>query len=100
MRVAAESQVTESQALVRASDEQLEAQIRPAVAVQVRNPPESLLLVNVGKAPALNLVVSPAERGSHGSRECSNRETFDVPITFLSAGGDGFSGVRTQQQPG
>jgi hypothetical protein len=100
MRKAAEKQVTESQALVTASDEQLEAQIRPAVVVQVRNAPESLLLVNVGKGPALNLTVSPAKRGAPGSRECADLETFDVPIKFLAAGGDGFTGIRTQRQPG
>jgi hypothetical protein len=93
MRKAAENQVRESQ-------DQLEAQIRPALAVQVRNPPESLLLVNVGKGPALNLILSPAERGSEGSRECSDRETFNVPITFIEAGGSGISGVRTQAHPG
>jgi hypothetical protein len=100
MRKAAERQVTETQALVKASDEQAEAQIRPAVVVQVRNPPESLLLVNVGKGPALNLIVSPAERGAAGSRECSDQEKYDVPVSFLAAGGDSFSGVRTQQHPG
>jgi hypothetical protein len=100
MRKAAEQQVTESQALVTASDEQLEAQIRPAVAVRVRNQPESLLLVNVGKGPAFNLIVSPAERGAAGSRECSDLEKFDVPISFLAASSDGFSGIRTQAIPG
>jgi hypothetical protein len=100
MRKAAEQQVTETQALVTASDEQAEAQIRPAVAVQVRNPPESLLLVNVGKGPALNLTLSPAERGADGARSAANIERFNVPVTFIAAGGDSFSGVRTQQQPG
>jgi hypothetical protein len=100
MRIAAEKQVAESQRLVKASDEQLEAQITPAIAVQVRGAPQSLLLVNVGKGPALNIVVSPAERGANGSRECSNRERFDVPITFLSAGGDGETGIRTQRIAG
>jgi hypothetical protein len=83
-----------------AAEAQLEAQIRPAVAVRVRNPPESLLLVNVGKGPALNLTLSPAERGSEGSRKCAERETFDVPITFVAAAGEGVSGIRTQAQPG
>jgi hypothetical protein len=100
MRIAAEKQVTQGQSLVKSSDEQLAAQIRPAVAVEVRNPPESLLLVNVGKGPALNLTVSPAERGSEGSRECANREVFQVPMTFLAVGRDGFTGIRTQRQQG
>jgi hypothetical protein len=100
MRMAAERQVTESQALVRASDEQLEAQIRPAIAVQVRNPPESLLLVNVGKGPALNLTLSPAERGADGARRAANIERFNVPVTFIAAGVDSLSGIRTQQHPG
>jgi hypothetical protein len=83
-----------------ATEAQLEAQIRPAVAVRVRNPPDSLLLVNVGKGPALNLALSPAERGSEGSRDCSEREAFVIPSTFLAEGGEGFSGIRTQPQPG
>ena len=83
-----------------AAEAQLEAQIRPAVAVRVRNAPESLLLVNVGKGPALNLTLSPAERGSEGSRECAERETFDVALTFIAEGGEGVSGIRTQAHPG
>jgi hypothetical protein len=83
-----------------AAEAQLEAQIRPAIAVRVRNTPESLLLVNVGKGPALNLKLSPAERGSEGSRECTEHETFDVPITFIAEAGEGVSGIRTQAQAG
>jgi len=83
-----------------AAEAQLEAQIRPAIAVRVRNPLESLLLVNVGKGPALNLKLSPAERGLEGSRECAESETFDVPITFIAEGSEGVSGIRTQAHPG
>jgi len=96
MRKAAEEQVTESQALVKASEEQLEAQIRPAVAVRVRRPPESLLAVNVGKGPALGLIMSPAERGAEGSRKWSDLETFGADIGFIAAGGEDFTGIRTQ----
>lgn len=95
MRKAAETQVTESQALVKASEEQLEAQIRPAVAVRVRRPPESLLLVNVGKGPALDLILSPAERGSDGSRRWAEIEIFGA-VAFVAAGGEDVSGIRTQ----
>jgi hypothetical protein len=83
-----------------AAEEQLEAQIRPAIAVQARNPPESLLLVNVGKGPALNLTLSPAERGAEGSRECAEREIFDVAITLIAESAQGVSGIRTQAHPG
>ncbi len=99
MRKAAEKQVTESQALVRASEEQLEAQIRPAVAVRVRGAPDSLLLVNVGKGPALDLILSPAERGSEGSRRWADIEVFGA-IAFIAAGSEDFTGIRTQAQAG
>jgi len=100
MRKAAEKQVTESQSLVKASEEQLEAQMRPAVVVRVRRPPESLQLVNVGKGPALDLILSPAERGSEGSRKWSDLETFGADIAFIAAGGEDLTGIRTQPQPG
>ena len=96
MRKAAEEQVTESQALVKASEEQFEAQIRPAVAVRVRLPPESLLVVNVGKGPALDLIMSPAERGAEGSMKWAELETFGANIGFIAAGSDDFTGIRTQ----
>jgi hypothetical protein len=100
MRIAAEQQVAKSQALVKASEEQLEAQMRPAVVARVRRPPESLLLINVGKGPALDLTLSPAERGSVGSRGWSDLEVFDVEATFIAAGGEAVSGIRTQTIPG
>jgi hypothetical protein len=64
MRKAAEEQVRQSQALVSASQEQLEAQIRPAVVA--RRHPELMrtILVNEGKGIAVDLQLTVADIGT------------------------------------
>jgi hypothetical protein len=68
MRQAADEQVRETQRLVKTSQEQLEAQIMPAIAVHSKGSPHGLELVNVGKGPVLGVILSAAERGSTGTR--------------------------------
>jgi hypothetical protein len=98
MRKAAEEQVTESQALVRASQEQLEAQIMPAIAVHVRTAPYGLELVTVGKGPALGVILSAAERGAAGKRDLDR--LADDDIAFIKAGGEQAISVRTHAVTG
>jgi hypothetical protein len=62
MRKAAEEQVAESQALVKASEEQLEGQIKPAIVVRVQE--RAVQLVNIGSGPALHVELSAVLRGS------------------------------------
>ena len=93
LRIAAQQQVG-------AASDQLEAQIRPALVVHVRPAPYSLELVNVGKGPALDLVLSPAQRGSAGAFETSDQEAFDDDIAFLEVSGRNMTGVRTQPVAG
>jgi hypothetical protein len=75
MRQAAEDQVRESQALERASQEQLEAQFRPAIAVFYRG----------------NVILSPAERGSIGKPDL-DRLQDDIP--FIEAGEEVGTSIR------
>lgn len=63
MRKAAEEQVAESQALVKASEEQLEGQIKPAIVVRVQQQ-RAVQLVNIGSGPALHVELSAVLRGS------------------------------------
>ena len=63
MRKSAEKQVAESQALVRASEEQLEGQIKPAIVVRVQQQ-HAVQLVNIGSGPALHVELSAVLRGS------------------------------------
>lgn len=98
MRKASEKQVNESQALVRASQEQLEAQIMPAIAVHVRGSPYGLELVNVGKGPALGVILSAAIRGAAGTRGLDR--LADDDIAFIKAGGEQAISVRTQPVTG
>jgi len=93
LRVAAQQQVA-------AAGNQLEAQIRPALVVHSRPAPYALELVNVGRGPALDLILSPAKRGSAGSFETSDVEAFDIDIAFLEVGGRNTTGVRTQPVAG
>jgi hypothetical protein len=78
------------------ANDQLEAQIRPAVVIKVRPEPQSLELINVGKGPALDLLLSPTKRGSAGSYDVSVQEAFGDDIAFIEVGGHCPSGVRTQ----
>lgn len=91
LRIAAQQQVA-------ASDEQLEAQIRPAMVVRCR-PRMGVTLVNVGKGTAFDLVASPADRGSEGSRRWSGAERFDcfvVDSSFIEAQGERNTNIRLQ----
>jgi hypothetical protein len=94
MRQAADEQVRETQALVKTSQEQLEAQIMPAIAVHAKGSPHGLELVNVGKGPVLGVILSAAERGSTGTRGLDRFVNND--IAFIAAGGKESTSVRTQ----
>lgn len=91
MRKAAENQVRESQALGRASQDQLEAQFRPAIAVFYRGNAYGLDLHNVGKGPAFGVILSPAERGSIGKPDL-DRLQDDIP--FIEAGKEVATSIR------
>lgn len=78
------------------ADEQSEAQIRPAIVVRCR-PPQGVTLVNVGSGPAFDLIASPAERGSQGSRRWSEVERFDgfvVDSSFIEVRGERDTNIR------
>src|SRR5438128_2664030 len=67
MRKAAEDQVTKSQDLVKAAQQQvaiaadqLEGQIRPALVARVNR--HGVELLNIGSGPALHVQLSPAKR--------------------------------------
>jgi len=49
-----------------ANEAQIEAQIRPAIAILVGLDGRELRLMNLGKGPALNVRLSPAERSAEG----------------------------------
>lgn len=81
-----------------AANEQLETQMRPVIAVKP-DPPTSLKLVNLGKGPAFDLVVSPADRGSEGSRRWSERERFNDFVFepfFIEVGAERQTNIHTQ----
>jgi hypothetical protein len=81
---------------VAVANDQLEAQMRPAVVVNVRPNPHSLELINVGAGPAIDLILSPAKRGSAGSGETSAQEAFDDDIAYIEVGGHEGTTIRTQ----
>jgi hypothetical protein len=64
MRRAAEAQVTESQALVKASREQLEAQAKPALIARLQQNSHVVELINIGSGPALHVEFMTVPRGS------------------------------------
>ena len=77
-----------------ASEEQIEVQIRPAIAVVRNSVDRELSLVNLGKGPALHVRVSPTERGSGGARDL---ELWGDEIGFIAPGTlPRPTGVRTQ----
>jgi hypothetical protein len=66
-----------------ASEEQLEAQVRPAVVVHPDTRDRYIAIVNVGKGPALHIKLSATERGSANKR---GLDGMDDDIVFLQPG--------------
>jgi hypothetical protein len=94
---------TETAKQVDAANDQLEAQIRPAIVVRAKGSPHGLELVNSGKGPALDVVCSPAERGSEGSRRWSDAENFNSFVadrSFIEAGVARITNIRTSPEQG
>lgn len=77
-----------------ASDQQLEAQIRPAIAVRQHGAPTGLVLHNVGKGPAFGVILSAAERGSSGKHDLDRLVNQD--IAYLEERRETPTGVYTQ----
>jgi hypothetical protein len=83
----------ETAALRKIGQDQLEAQFRPAIVVH-RGPTtvDGLVLVNVGKGPALHIRLSPTERGSAGK---SGLELM-AEVWFVEVNSSEQTPVRTQ----
>jgi hypothetical protein len=97
MRKAAEEQVAESQALVKASEDQLEGQIKPAIVVRVREE-HAMELVNIGNGPALHVELAAVLRGSL-TKDHMEGYGFDR-IAFLESQQAINTRVRTLPAPG
>jgi hypothetical protein len=77
-----------------ASEEQVEAQMMPAVVIHPHSRDYQIALINVGKGPALHIKLSATERGSAGKREL---DRMDDDIVFLLPGEQPLpTSIRTQ----
>jgi hypothetical protein len=83
LRKTAEEQVEVSQRQVTAAQDQLEGQIRPAIVIRHDTAGVALVLINVGKGPALHLRLSRTERGSAGK---SGLDLMADEVGFIAAG--------------
>jgi hypothetical protein len=81
---------------VDVANDLLEAQIRPALVARATD--RRVVLVNVGTGPAVNIVLSPTERGAAGFRQPQETQVFEIGVTFLAAGGQEATKVTTHRE--
>ena len=100
MRKAAQEQLKASWRQVAVANDQLEAQIRPAVASDVSFSGGVYLLkvTNVGKGVAISLRFSSTRKGSAGDGRLPS--LVDWRIGFLEPGEDRPTSIRTHYRPG
>ncbi len=88
----------ETRKLRIAAQEQLEAQTRPALVVRLKKDPTSrVVLVNHGNGPALDVILSPADRGAGGSRRWLETQTVKPgeDLSYIEVGGERVTTIRT-----
>jgi hypothetical protein len=83
----------EVQRQVTVANDQLEAQIGPAIVVRHGSGGRGLELVNVGKGPALHVRLSATDRGSAGK---AGLDLLVDEIGFVEVGGSWPTIIRTQ----
>lgn len=80
---AARDQVDVSQRQVTAAQDQLEGQIRPAIVVRLDTTGVVLVLINLGKGPALHVRLSRTKRATAGKRDLY---LMGETVGFIAAG--------------